>query len=59
MDVDDDALAVARARAEALPNMRAERAAIGNGEPLDQFDLIVCTDVLEHIADDGAALHVV
>jgi cyclopropane fatty-acyl-phospholipid synthase-like methyltransferase len=55
VDIDEDALVAARARAARLPNMRVKRAAIGNSHSLGPFDVIVCADVLEHIADDKGA----
>jgi 2-polyprenyl-3-methyl-5-hydroxy-6-metoxy-1,4-benzoquinol methylase len=55
VDVDEDALAAARARAVRFPNMCVQRASIGNGRLMGGFDVIVCADVLEHIADEDAA----
>jgi SAM-dependent methyltransferase len=54
-DVDEVAVAAARARAERLPNLRVERAVIGGKTTLAAFDVVVCADVLEHIADEHAA----
>jgi SAM-dependent methyltransferase len=54
-DVDESAVAAARARAERLPNLRVERAVIGEETKLAAFDVVVCADVLEHIADEQAA----
>jgi 2-polyprenyl-3-methyl-5-hydroxy-6-metoxy-1,4-benzoquinol methylase len=56
VDVDETSLAAARSRAERLPNMRVEQAVIGNRHTVGEFDVVVCTDVLEHIADDEAAM---
>jgi 2-polyprenyl-3-methyl-5-hydroxy-6-metoxy-1,4-benzoquinol methylase len=55
IDVDGKALAFARARAARLPNLEVRRHAIGGDALGRRFDLVVCTDVLEHLADDRAA----
>jgi 2-polyprenyl-3-methyl-5-hydroxy-6-metoxy-1,4-benzoquinol methylase len=54
-DEDEAAVAAARARAKRLPNLRVERAVIGEETTLADFDVVVCSDVLEHIADEEAA----
>jgi SAM-dependent methyltransferase len=55
-DVDEAALTAARVRADRLPNLRAEHTRIGEETTLADFDVVVCSDVLEHIADDVAAV---
>jgi len=54
-DEDEAAVAAARARGVRLPNLRVERAVIGEDTTLADFDVVVCSDVLEHVADDEAA----
>jgi trans-aconitate methyltransferase len=55
MGVDADSVMVERARAR-HPNLDLRVLAVGSEALEDRrFDLIVCTDVLEHIADDKAA----
>jgi SAM-dependent methyltransferase len=54
--IDSDGDLVERARAR-HPDLDLQVGEVGSAALEDRrFDLIVCTDVLEHIADDGAAL---
>jgi 2-polyprenyl-3-methyl-5-hydroxy-6-metoxy-1,4-benzoquinol methylase len=57
LGIDPDAreIASARAHAGALRNITIRQAAIGD-TLADTFDVVVCTDVLEHIGDDRAAV---
>lgn len=56
IDIDDYALERARRTACAYPNVRIERGAIGEAARGGTAQVVVCTDVLEHVEDDGAAL---
>lgn len=55
IDIETDALALARREADTLRNLSIERRAIGEGTPDAPFHVVVCADVLEHVADDTAA----
>jgi SAM-dependent methyltransferase len=53
MDVSEVALAAARARCAALPQVRFRRSDLLEGEPLSGFDLVLAMGVLEMIARPG------
>lgn len=52
--MDPEVLALGRTAA-VLPNLELKLGGVGDEEPSGVFDIVVCTDVLEHIADDRAA----
>lgn len=55
VDIDEKSLAIARVEAAALDNVAVEYGAIGAGEPSPDFDVVLCSDVLEHVQDAAAA----
>lgn len=57
LGIDPDAAELERAAANCrdTSNVEFRQLAIGDDLP-EQFDLVVCTDVLEHIGDDAAAM---
>ena len=57
LGIDPDAAELERAAASShgVPNVEFRRLSIGD-DLSEQFDVVVCTDGLEHIDDDGAAV---
>ncbi len=56
--IDDDEASLARAvrAGSSIPNLEFRLHPIGGTSLRQQFDIVVCIDVLEHIADDEAAV---
>jgi len=56
IDIDTNAISFARSYTGAIPNLELRTVGIGNPSVDKLFDMVVCTDVLEHIRKDRSAV---